>query len=263
MASHILFDFFGTLVTYAPDGPDHDFGRSHRLLQSMGSALGYDQYRALWSGVYSGFDGEACRTGREFSMREVTAEFLRQATGSQPSAGQAAALACSYLADWDACVRYLPGLKDMLASLSRRYKLAVVSNTNDTSLVPAHLNAMGVLEYFDAVILSAQIGWRKPHPAIFTATQETLGIGPGDAVFVGDSYLPDYQGPSRAGITAFLIDPGHLAEVPDHARLASLFELPAALDSNRNLSARAQITRSASHLRPEPRPAAPTQIGGS
>jgi putative hydrolase of the HAD superfamily len=159
-------------------------------------------------------------------------------------------------------VRYLAGLKDMLASLSRRYKLAVVSNTDDTSLVPAHLNAMGVLEYFDAVILSVQIGWRKPHPAIFTATQETLGIGPGDALFVGDSYLPDYQGPSRAGITAFLIDPGHLAEVPDHARLASLFELPAALDSNRHLSTRAQITRSGSHLRPEPRPPAPTQTRG-
>jgi hypothetical protein len=30
-----------------------------------------------------------------------------------------------------------------------------------------------VLEYSDAVILSVQIGWRKPHPAIFTATQIT------------------------------------------------------------------------------------------
>jgi hypothetical protein len=36
---------------------------------------------------------------------------------------------------------------------------------------------MGVLEYSDAVILSVQIGWRKPHPAIFTATQITHSGG--------------------------------------------------------------------------------------
>lgn len=229
MVSHILFDFFGTLVTYAPDGAGHDFGRSHKLLQSMGSALGYEQYRALWSDVYGGFDREACRTGHEFSMQDVTAGFLRQATGGEPSADQATALASSYLADWDTCVRYLPGLSDMLASLSRQYTLAVVSNTNDTGLVPAHLTAMEIAGYFDAVVLSVQVGRRKPHPAIFTAALDQLGIGPDDAVFVGDSYLPDYQGAVQAGMTAFLIDPGNAAQIPDNARLASLFELPAAL----------------------------------
>ena len=229
MASHILFDFFGTLVSYGPEGPDHDFSRSHSMQRSMGSTLAYDEFRALWSSVGGGLNREADRTGREFSMLDLSAEFLRQATAREPTGDEAVAMARAYIADWDTCVRYLPGLKEMLTGLSPRYKLAVVSNTADTTLVPAHLNAMKVRDYFDAVILSVEVGWRKPHPAIFAAALDALGIGAGDAVFVGDSYLPDYQGPVQAGISAFLIDPGRVTKVPDHARLTSIFELPAAL----------------------------------
>lgn len=229
MVSHILFDFFGTLVSYAPHGPDHDFTRSHELQRRMGSPLGYREYLALWAAVGSGFDQEADRTRREFSMRDLSAGFLRQALDREPAQDEAWSMAHAYLADWDSCVRYLPGLPRMLAGLSERYRLAVVSNTSDTNLVPAHLDAMGVRGHFDAVILSVDVGWRKPHPAIFAAALEELGIEPHHAVFVGDSFEPDYQGPTQAGIRSFLIDPEHVTSVPDHARLESVFGLPSAL----------------------------------
>lgn len=117
----------------------------------------------------------------------------------------------------------------MLADLSASYRLAVINNTNDTGLVSAHLDAMGVRSYFDAVFLSVTVGWRKPHPRIFSIALSELGIKRGDAVFVGDSYRPDFQGPAQIGIRPFLIDPGHAAHVPDHARLSSVLGLPAAL----------------------------------
>lgn len=229
MVSHVLFDFFGTLVSYAPHGPDHDFGRSHRLLRTMGSPLGYQDYLALWAAIGSRMDQEADRTGREFAMRELSALFLRQALDREPAEDEADTMARAYLADWETCVRYLPGLPQMLAGLSDRYRLAIVSNTSDTDVVPAHLNAMGIRRHFDAVILSVQAGWRKPHPAIFAAALDELGIEPEQAVFVGDSYRPDYQGPTQVGIRSFLIDPAHLSEVPDHARLESVLDLTSAL----------------------------------
>jgi putative hydrolase of the HAD superfamily len=225
MVTHVLFDFFGTLVTYAPNGPDHDFGRSHRLLRSMGSPLGYREYLAQWDAVSSRLDQEADRTGREFAMRELSAAFLRQVLDREPAAEEADALARAYLADWDTCVSYVPGLPQMLTGLSGRYRLAIVSNTNDTGLVPAHLDAMGVRHHFDTVILSVQTGWRKPHPQIYAAALDELGIGPSQAVFVGDSYRPDYHGPTQAGIRSFLIDPARATEAPDHARLESILDL--------------------------------------
>jgi putative hydrolase of the HAD superfamily len=163
----------------------------------MGSPLGYQDYLVLWAAIGSRFDQEADRTGREFAMRQLSDEFLRQALGRELAEGETDTMARAYLADWDACVHYLPGLPQMLAGLSGRYRLAVVSNTSDTDLVPAHLEAMGVRRYFDAVILSVQVGWRKPHPGIFTAALDELGIEPDDAVFVGDSCRADYHGPPR------------------------------------------------------------------
>ena len=236
MVSYVLFDFFGTLVEYAPHGPDHDFGRSHQVLRSMGGTLGYAEYRALWADAGERFEAEADRTGREFSMRDLGAGFLRQALAREPTAEEAAAMARAYLADWDTCVRYIPGLNAMLAGLSAKYRLAVASNTSDATLVPAHLEAMGVRGYFDAVFLSVNIGWRKPHPGIFTAALGELGIGPGDAVFVGDSYRADFEGPSRAGIRSFLIDPDQVMQVPDHARLSSVLGLSPALAAMRELA---------------------------
>jgi putative hydrolase of the HAD superfamily len=230
MASHILFDFFGTLVAYDPAAPGLDFGSSYLLLREMGSELDYDQYLKSWSAVESRFDRQARRTGREFAMRDLITEFLSLSLCRVPAMGETDAMVGAFRADWRACVCYLPGLEDLLTELSSRYRLAIVSNTMDPDLVPALLETMGVRRYFDAVFLSVTTGWRKPHPRIFTAVLGELGIDASDAVFVGDSYRPDYEGPTRQGIRSFLIDPEQLSAAPDHARLESIFDLPAALD---------------------------------
>lgn len=230
MASHILFDFFGTLVAYGPQGPGHDLGPSYRLLRSMGYELGYEQYLKSWSSVERRFDAQASRTGREFAMRDLVTEFLSLSLCRIPAGAEVDAMTRAYLADWDTCVSYLPGLERLLAGLSSRYRLAVVSNTSDTDLVPGHLEAMGVRRYFDAVFLSVTTGWRKPHPRIFAAVLGELGIEASDAVFVGDSYRPDYVGPTQQGIRSFLIDPDQATSAPEHARLSSIFDLPSALE---------------------------------
>jgi putative hydrolase of the HAD superfamily len=229
MTSHILFDFFGTLVNYRPADPEVDFGPSYRLLREMGSELEYDQYLPSWSAVESRFDSRARRTGREFAMRDVVTEFLSLSLCRVPTPDETEMMLRTFRADWRTCVDYLPGLEDLLTRLSARYRLAVVSNTMDPELVPALLDGMGVRSYFDAVFLSVTTGWRKPHPEIYATVLRELGIEASDAVFVGDSYRPDYEGPTQQGIKSFLIDPEQLSKAPDHARLSSIFDLPAAL----------------------------------
>lgn len=229
MASHILFDFFGTLVSYDPADPAVDFGPSYRLLREMGSELEYSQYLKSWSAVESRFDRQARRTGREFAMRDLVTEFLSLSLCRIPADAEVDAMTGTFRADWRTCVRYLPGLEDLLADLSTRYRLAIVSNTMDPDLVPALLETMGVRQYFDAVFLSVTAGWRKPHPRIYAIVLAELGIDPSDAVFVGDSYRSDYEGPTQQGIESFLIDPSQTTNAPEHARLASIFDLPAAL----------------------------------
>lgn len=69
----------------------------------------------------------------------------------------------------------------------------------------------------DLVVTSAQAGARKPHPRIFRHTLERCGVGPAEALFVGDTMYADVEGPLAYGMAAvhvwrddMLADPGPL-----------------------------------------------------
>jgi HAD superfamily hydrolase (TIGR01549 family) len=80
----------------------------------------------------------------------------------------------------------------------------------------------------DAVLSSRGHGWTKPHPSIFLAVLERLGVEPGEAAMVGDSPEDDIEGATALGMRAFLLDREGLH--PDREdRLTDLRALPAAL----------------------------------
>ncbi|MFC8428004.1 HAD family hydrolase [Streptomyces sp. NPDC057253] len=227
--THVLFDFFGTLVDHAPGGPDRDFARSHDLMRSLGAALPYDEFLAAWSKTSEQFAKLSDIDNREYSMTDIGTAFLRDVLGRPPARAAVDQLVRTYLSQWNKGVRHLPDIGGLLTALAADYRLAIVSNTQEADLVPSHLEAMGVRQLFDAVVTSYEVGWRKPHPAIYTAALNELRIAPGAAVFVGDTYEADYCGPLRAGIRSLLIDPHRGAAIPHEARLSSIFEVSARL----------------------------------
>ncbi len=104
-------------------------------------------------------------------------------------------------------------------------KLGLVSNTGrDLDEFVTHHR----LEV-DAVLGSRAFGRTKPHPTIFRAVLEPLGVDPAAAAMVGDSPEDDVEGARAAGIEhAFLLDrEDRYPEVAD--RLPDLYALPAAL----------------------------------
>jgi putative hydrolase of the HAD superfamily len=70
MTTHLVFDFFGTLVSYSSSRTDQGYERSFDLLRDAGSRLGYQEFLSLWSEVSAGFDESALRSNCEFSMLE-------------------------------------------------------------------------------------------------------------------------------------------------------------------------------------------------
>ena len=104
-------------------------------------------------------------------------------------------------------------------------KLGLVSNTGrDLDEFLAH-HRLDV----DAAIGSRAFGRTKPHPTIFQAVLERLGVKPAHAAMVGDSPEDDIEGARAAGIrAAFLLDrDDRYPELGD--RLTDLYALPAAL----------------------------------
>ena len=108
---------------------------------------------------------------------------------------------------------------------SQGLKLGLVSNTGrDLEEFVAHHRLQ-----VDAALGSGAFGRTKPHPTIFRAVLERLGVEPAAAAMVGDSPEDDIEGAQAAGMgAAFLLDrDDRYPEIPD--RLPDLYALPAAL----------------------------------
>lgn len=58
----------------------------------------------------------------------------------------------------------------------------------------------------DAVVGSRAHGYVKPHPTIFQAALQQLGVEPAEAVMVGDSLEEDVEGARALGMRAILMD---------------------------------------------------------
>lgn len=84
-------------------------------------------------------------------------------------------------------------------------RLGIVSNSDGR--VEEALAQAGLREYFDVVIDSGLAGIEKPDPAIFLAALDALGVGPEEALYVGDLYEVDVVGAQAAGIEAVLLTP--------------------------------------------------------
>ncbi len=105
-----------------------------------------------------------------------------------------------------ATTRVAPGTGEVLAELRRRgLKVGLVSNTMyPAGLMRARLEEFGLQDRFDVLAFSSEVGWRKPHPAIFRFALERLGVPPAEAVFVGDRVYEDVGGALRAGLRPVL-----------------------------------------------------------
>ncbi|MEU7883635.1 HAD family hydrolase [Microbispora bryophytorum] len=224
--THLLFDFFGTLVDYSPSRTEQGYQRSHALLHEFGGQLGYERFLEAWSATSARFDQDSALDDREFSMADVTTAFLRAVLPREPTPGQVNAFVKTYLAEWSAPVRHPAGIDVLLKGLSSEFRLAVVSNTHSPTMVPEQLAAMGVLDSMDAVVLSVDVGRRKPHADIYQAALHQLAVSAQGVWFIGDSYEADYVGPRRMGMEALLIDPQGKTSVPLHHRLETVFDLP-------------------------------------
>lgn len=88
---------------------------------------------------------------------------------------------------------------------------------------------VGLGDAIDAVVSSHDVGWRKPHRAMFDRALQLADVDPAQAFMVGDDPELDVRGAQRLGIRAVWRRLGEAqlpsAVLPD-AIVATLLELP-------------------------------------
>lgn len=107
------------------------------------------------------------------------------------------------------------------------WRLVLASNTRWPR--PARirtLRAAGIAEYFAAVILSSELGVRKPHELFYGAVRKAAECPAERILFVGDTEAKDVAAPRRFGMQALLVAPLWQREVPATNRPPLFEDLP-------------------------------------
>ena len=216
----VFFDLFDTLVHFQRDRlPEVEIngtkvrstaGHLHAVLVAHAPTVTLERtYAAL---LASWQEAERLRAidHREVSARERFAEFFRRLeldAGRLPP-GLDVALIDAHRRELAKAARFPSHYGPLLDRLARRHRLAVVSNFDYTPTALAILEAAGVRDLFAAVVVSDEVGWRKPRADIFREAIRRTGAEPHCTLFVGDRADIDVVGAHAVGMDAAWINPG-------------------------------------------------------
>lgn len=121
-----------------------------------------------------------------------------------------------------------------LGRLKESHSLALVTN-GAACLQREKLAASGLSEYFEAIVVSADLGVAKPDATVFQHALSQLEVDSDRAVMVGDSISKDVEGALAAGLGAVWVNRSGRSAPPnrtDLVEISTLSDLPRALGSS-------------------------------
>lgn len=102
--------------------------------------------------------------------------------------------------------RCYPDVGPALAALDRAGIPFAIASNFDGRLRGIASRLPELAPYLDRLVISSEVGYRKPHPALYRAAMEAIGLPAGRIVCVGDDPVNDYEGPRAAGFRSILLD---------------------------------------------------------
>jgi HAD superfamily hydrolase (TIGR01662 family) len=131
---------------------------------------------------------------------------------------------------------------DAIATLAilrqQGYRLGAISNASDDLDVQALVDKGGIRPFFEVILSSAALGFRKPNPRIFHSALHQMELQPSRTAMVGDMLGADVLGARSAGIFAIWVsrradtaaNRAHKDTIIPDATISKLSELPSLLD---------------------------------
>jgi putative hydrolase of the HAD superfamily len=102
--------------------------------------------------------------------------------------------------------RCFPDVPAALDALDRAGVAVRIGSNFDGRLRSVVAGLPGLAGRSEGIVISSEVGFRKPHPAFYRAAVAGFGQPEGRILFVGDDTEHDVEGPRRLGLPAALID---------------------------------------------------------
>lgn len=149
------------------------------------------------------------------SMEEVrvgrSEAFLRSLSLNESFADEITAM---YLETYPSLVVPVECAQSVVNNLAKRFSLGIVSN-GYPDVQYRKLKTLALDHLFRCIIVSEEVGIRKPDPRIFWLATKSLDVESEDCMYVGDYYDHDILGAKKAGMLACWFNPQGLR--PSHS----------------------------------------------
>ena len=244
----IGFDLFNTLITVEPVALEKAMEGLVDSLQESGIEVEEPSFSDAHQQSAAEHIAESRSSGKE-THNSFWISGALEALGHRIDPGDAliAKAVEDYFAPFvGACVA-IPGTHEALGTLQSRYRLGLLSNFTHGSAALGIIRRLGLEAFFEVILISGDLGYRKPFSVVFDELLKQLGVEGTNALYVGDDTHADVKGAQDSGIqpvwTTYVQDHGmsaapsllaRSAEEPDSSvpRISEWDDLLALLDAS-------------------------------
>ena len=196
------FDLFDTLITVAIPNRREAPGRMLQCLQTQGIEVDATTFFPVYHEVVSEFLAAARQEGKESHNRFwISTALQRVGQMVEPDDHRIAEAVEAYFSAFLDYAVALPGTHALLDTLKQHgYRLGLLSNLTHAPAARQLLAQLDLAAFFDVLLVSGDLGYRKPHPAVFRHLIDGLDVPQEHIAFIGDDVDADIHGAQRAGL---------------------------------------------------------------
>jgi len=195
------FDLFNTLITVEPQALDEAVTRLTAHLRQSGLTVEHEAFTRDHRRAALQFVEATRRDGRETHNRFwISAALAQQGFDVAPDDSRIAGAVEAYFSAFLDLCHLIPGTREMLENLRERYRLGLLSNFTHGPAARSIMELLGLTAFFEVLLISGEVGYRKPHPLVFNRLAQELGARAGETLYIGDDPLADIDGAGKAGL---------------------------------------------------------------
>ncbi len=207
----IGFDLFNTLITVEPQTLQEAHGRLFTSLIESGFQLEEDAFRKAHRQAAMDHLAECQKSGKETHNRFwIHAALADQGYQVSPEDLRIASAVESYFSAFLEFCHLIPGTGHMLETVKKRYRLGLLTNFTHGPAARNILDHLGITSCFGIILISGELGYRKPHPSVFLKLIEQFGVERERILYIGDDPEPDIKGARAVGLkpvwTTYVMD---------------------------------------------------------
>lgn len=210
MLKGILFDMGSTLLEFEnknwEDMSREGFQGAYAILGNHGYTLPpfQEMNQVFWS-IFNRFWNVSLENFQEVHLGKIFEEVFKQLSLDIQESLYPQLVEAHYKPVSDQVTIFHDTYYTLFTLKEKGFKLAIVSNTVWPGCLHEYdLRRFGILEFFDELVFSSEVEFRKPHPKIFRIALESLTLRPEEALFVGDRITEDVMGAQQVGMKGIL-----------------------------------------------------------